>query len=42
LTFDVQPAAGVAAALGLTVPAVYIAKSRVVRHIRQEAAGMLY
>jgi RNA polymerase sigma factor (sigma-70 family) len=41
LTFDVQPAADVAAALGLTVPAVYIAKSRVLRRIRQEAAGIL-
>lgn len=41
LTFDLQPAPDVAAALGLTVPAVYIAKSRVLRRIRQEAAGML-
>ena len=41
LTFDLQSAADVAAALGLTVPAVYIAKSRVLRRIRQEAAGML-
>ncbi|MGO9464375.1 MAG: RNA polymerase sigma factor [Isosphaeraceae bacterium] len=41
LTFDLQPAADVAAALGLTVPAVYIAKSRVLRRIRQEASGML-
>ncbi len=41
LTFDVQPAADVAAALGLSVPAVYIAKSRVLRRIRQEAAGIL-
>jgi RNA polymerase sigma-70 factor (ECF subfamily) len=41
LTLDLEPAADVAAALGLTVPAVYIAKSRVLRRLRQEAEGLL-
>lgn len=41
VALDLQPAADVAAALGLTVPAVYIAKSRVLRRLRQEAEGLL-
>jgi RNA polymerase sigma-70 factor (ECF subfamily) len=36
-----RPAPEVAAELGLTVNAVYLAKSRVLRHLRRELAGLL-
>jgi RNA polymerase sigma-70 factor (ECF subfamily) len=36
-----RPAADVARELGITVNAVYIAKSRVMRHLRAELDGML-
>lgn len=36
-----RPAAEVAAELGVTVNAVYLAKSRVLRHLRTELAGLL-
>lgn len=36
-----RPAAEVAAELGLSVNAVYLAKSRVLRHLRSELAGLL-
>lgn len=36
-----RPAEAVAAELGLTVNAVYIAKSRVLRHLRTELAGLV-
>jgi RNA polymerase sigma-70 factor (ECF subfamily) len=36
-----RPAAEVAAELGVSVAAVYIARSRVLRRLRQELAGML-
>lgn len=36
-----RPAAEVAAALGISVNAVYLAKSRVLRHLRGELAGLL-
>lgn len=36
-----RPAADVAAELGLTVNAVYLAKSRVLRRLRQELQGLL-
>lgn len=36
-----RPAAEVAAALGISVNAVYLAKSRVLRHLRTELAGLL-
>jgi RNA polymerase sigma-70 factor (ECF subfamily) len=36
-----RPAAEVAAALGLSIDAVYTAKSRVLRRLRQELAGLL-
>jgi RNA polymerase sigma-70 factor (ECF subfamily) len=36
-----RPAAVVAAELGITVNAVYLAKSRVLRHLRVELAGLL-
>jgi RNA polymerase sigma-70 factor, ECF subfamily len=36
-----RPAAEVAAELGLTVKAVYLAKSRVLRRLRQELAGLM-
>lgn len=36
-----QPAQEVAAALGLTVNAVYLAKSRVLRRLREELVGLL-
>jgi RNA polymerase sigma-70 factor (ECF subfamily) len=36
-----RPAAEVAKELGMTVNAVYLAKSRVLRRLRQELAGML-
>ena len=36
-----RPAAMVAEELGMTVGAVYVARSRVVRRLRQEMAGML-
>jgi RNA polymerase sigma-70 factor (ECF subfamily) len=36
-----RPAADVARELGITVNAVYLAKSRVLRRLRQEFAGML-
>jgi RNA polymerase sigma-70 factor, ECF subfamily len=35
-----RPAAGVAAELGLTVKAVYLAKARVLRRLRQELKGL--
>lgn len=38
---DEQRAADVAASLGLTVNAVHVAKSRVLRRLREELAGML-
>lgn len=38
---DRQPAANVAAALGMSPKAVYLAKSRVLRRLRQELAGLL-
>ncbi len=36
-----RPAADVAAELGITVNAVYLAKSRVLRHLRHELRGFL-
>ena len=36
-----RPAADVAAEFGVTVNAVYLAKSRVLRHLRAELAGLL-
>ncbi len=36
-----RPAADVAAELGVTVNAVYLAKSRVLRHLRTELAGLI-
>ena len=36
-----KPAAEVADELGLTVPAVYAAKSRVLRRLREQLAGLL-
>jgi RNA polymerase sigma-70 factor (ECF subfamily) len=36
-----KPAAQVAADLGLTVEAVYAARSRVLRRLRQELSGLL-
>jgi RNA polymerase sigma-70 factor (ECF subfamily) len=36
-----RPAAEVAAELGITVNAVYIAKSRVMRHLREHLRGLL-
>ena len=36
-----RPAAEVAAELGITVNAVYLAKSHVLRRLRQEMAGLL-
>jgi RNA polymerase sigma-70 factor (ECF subfamily) len=36
-----RPAAEVAAALGISVGAVYVAKSRVLGRVRQELAGLL-
>jgi RNA polymerase sigma-70 factor (ECF subfamily) len=36
-----RPAAAVAGELGLTVKAVYLAKARVLRRLRQELAGLL-
>ncbi|MCE9568087.1 MAG: sigma-70 family RNA polymerase sigma factor [Planctomycetes bacterium] len=36
-----RPAAAVAAELGISVNAVYLAKSRVLRHLRTELAGFL-
>ena len=36
-----RPAGDVAAALGMTVNAVYIAKARVMKQLRQELEGML-
>src|SRR6516164_6375980 len=41
LTLDGVSGAEAAAELGLTVPAVYMAKSRVLKRIRQEAAGLI-
>ena len=41
LAFDGLAAPQVAAELGLTVAAVYIAKSRVLRRLRAEAAGLV-
>jgi RNA polymerase sigma-70 factor (ECF subfamily) len=41
LTLDGASGAAAAAELGLTVPAVYMAKSRVLKRIRQEAAGLI-
>jgi RNA polymerase sigma-70 factor (ECF subfamily) len=38
---DCQPAADVAAASGMSVKAVYLAKSRVLRRLRHELAGLL-
>jgi RNA polymerase sigma-70 factor (ECF subfamily) len=40
-TIDGQPPAGVAADLGLTRAAVYVAKSRVLARLRQEVGNML-
>jgi RNA polymerase sigma-70 factor (ECF subfamily) len=40
-TVSGRPAAEVAAALGMTVDAVYAAKSRVLRRLRQELEGLL-
>jgi RNA polymerase sigma-70 factor (ECF subfamily) len=36
-----RPAADVAAELGLSVDAVYAAKARVLRRLRQELSGLL-
>jgi RNA polymerase sigma-70 factor (ECF subfamily) len=36
-----RPATEVAAELGITVNAVYLAKSRVLRRLREELAGLL-
>lgn len=41
LTVEAQSGAAVAAALGMTVDAVYAAKSRVLRRLRQELDGLL-
>jgi RNA polymerase sigma-70 factor (ECF subfamily) len=41
LTLDGASGAEVAGELGLTVPAVYMAKSRVLKRIRQEAEGLI-
>jgi RNA polymerase sigma-70 factor (ECF subfamily) len=41
LTLDGVSGAEAAAELGLTVPAVYMAKSRVLKRIRQEAEGLI-
>jgi RNA polymerase sigma-70 factor, ECF subfamily len=41
LTIDEQSAAEVAAAMGLTAGAVYVAKSRVLRRLREEAARLI-
>jgi RNA polymerase sigma-70 factor (ECF subfamily) len=41
LVSDGRPAAEVAAALGLSVNAVYLAKSRVLRRLREELDGLL-
>ncbi len=41
LTFDGAPASQVAAELGISPNAVWIAKSRVLNRLRKEAAGML-
>jgi RNA polymerase sigma-70 factor (ECF subfamily) len=41
LTFDGQPAAAVARELGLSVNAVWLAKSHVLRRLRQEARDLL-
>ena len=38
---DEQPAAAVAAELGMTSNAVFIARSRVLARLRQEAAGLI-
>jgi hypothetical protein len=38
---DGLPAAAVAAELGTTVNAVLLAKSRILRRLREEAAGLL-
>ena len=40
-TLHGRPAAEVAAELGLSVPAVYAAKSRVLQRLREELAGLL-
>ena len=36
-----RPAADVAKELGMTINAVYLAKSRVLRHLRSELQGLL-
>ena len=41
LTLDGVSGAEAAQELGLTVPAVYMAKSRVLKRIRQEAEGLI-
>jgi RNA polymerase sigma-70 factor (ECF subfamily) len=41
LVVESKPAAGVARELGLTPAAVYSAKARVLRRLREEFAGML-
>ncbi|MFO0847305.1 MAG: hypothetical protein U0871_01920 [Gemmataceae bacterium] len=41
LTLDDAPGAVVAAELGLSVGAVYVAKSRVLQRIRKEAEGLI-
>jgi RNA polymerase sigma-70 factor (ECF subfamily) len=41
LTLDGATGAEVAAELGLSVGAVYVAKTRVMRRIREEAAGLI-
>jgi RNA polymerase sigma-70 factor (ECF subfamily) len=41
LVVDGKSGADVAAELGMTVPAVYAAKSRVLRRLRQELAGLM-
>lgn len=41
VALDDAPAAAVAAELGLSVGAVYVAKSRVLQRIRQEAGGLI-
>jgi RNA polymerase sigma-70 factor (ECF subfamily) len=40
-TVNARPAADVAAELGISENAVYIASCRVLRHLRQELAGLL-
>ena len=40
IVVDGQPPAAVAAALGMSLPAVYKAKSRVLRRLRQELGGL--